>query len=135
MEPYPFHTKVRVRYDETDFQGHVYFAQYLKFFDIAALEYMRSIDYSYAQMMDEGVDMLYVDAHVTYQSPSHFDEFLRLHCQIGNVGNTSMRFDFQIFGDEDERLVAAGEITAVFADPETWQKVPVPDRVRQAGGG
>jgi acyl-CoA thioester hydrolase len=134
MEPYPFHTKVRVRFDEIDSQGHVYFAQYLKFFDIAALEYMRSIDYSYAQMMDEGVDMLYVDAHVTYQSPSYYDEFLRLHCQIGKVGNTSMRFDFQIFGDEDDRLVAAGEITVVFADPGTWQKVPVPDRVRQAGG-
>jgi acyl-CoA thioester hydrolase len=131
-EPYPYHTKVRVRYNETDAQGHVNFAQYFNLFDLALVEYMRSLDYSYAQMNEAGIDMLYVDAHAAYNSPSYFDEILRLHCRIGYVGNSSVRFEFQIFADGDERLVATGEITVVMAEPGTWNKLPVPERLREA---
>ena len=132
IEPYRFSTKIRVRYNETDAQGHVNFAWFLIYFDIALVEYLRTLGYSYDDMLAEGLDMLYVDAHAAYHAPARFDEVLRLHSRLGKLGSTSIRFDFQIFGDEDQRLVATGEITVVVAQRKTYQKAPIPSRLRQA---
>lgn len=130
-ESYPFHHKVRIRYNETDAQGHVNFAQYFNLFDLAIIEYMRYLEYDYARMNEIGIDMLYADAHASYHSSSYFDELVRLHCRIGKAGNTSMRFDFQIYGDADNRLVATGDITVVFVEPGTRKKLSVPDKLRK----
>lgn len=130
-DPYPFSTSIKVRFNETDMQGHVNFAQYLNYFDIALTEYLRSVGFSYQRMLDENIDMLYVDSHATYHAPAHFDDALRIHCCAGKVGNSSVRFDFQIFNESDNRLTANGEITVVMADRKTFQKVRVPDHFRQ----
>ena len=131
-DPYPFSTSIKVRFNETDAQGHVNFAWYLNYFDVALTEYLRSIGFSYQQMLDENMDMLYVDAHASYHAPAHFDDALRIHCCAGKVGNSSVRFDFQIFNETDNCLAANGEITVVMADPKTFQKMRVPDHFRQA---
>ena len=129
---YPFSTSLRVRFNETDAQGHVNFAWYLNYFDVALIEYLRSLGFSYQRMLAENMDMLYVDAHASYHAPAHFDDTLRIHCCAGKVGNSSVRFDFQIFNKTDNRLTANGEITVVMADRKTFQKVRVPDLFRQA---
>jgi len=131
-DPYPFSTSLRVRFNETDAQGHVNFAQYLNYFDIALIEYLRSIGFSYQQMLEENMDMLYVDSHASYHASAHFDDVLRIHCCAGKVGNSSVCFDFQIFNEKDKHLTANGEITVVIADSKTFQKMRVPDRFRQA---
>lgn len=130
-EPFPFFTTLRVRYNETDAQGHVNFSWYLNYFDVALTAYLRELGYSYQQMLADGVDMLYVDAHTAYYSPAYFDDLLKLHCRIGRIGNTSIRFDFQVFADEDERSIATGEITVVLCDREKRKKLTIPDKFRQ----
>ncbi|MBM3179858.1 MAG: acyl-CoA thioesterase [Chloroflexi bacterium] len=129
---YPFSTSIRVRFNETDAQGHVNFAQYLNYFDVAVTEYLRAIGFSYQQMLAENLDMLYVDSHASYIAPSHFEDSLRIHCRVGKIGNSSARFDFQIFNETTNCLTANGEITIVMADRKTFQKMRVPDHLRQA---
>src|SRR3989304_510079 len=118
-DPYPFSTSIKVRFNETDAQGHVNFAQYLNYFDVALIEYLRAIGFSYQRMHNENLDMLYVDSHASYHAPAHFDDALRIHCCAGKVGNSSVRFDFQIFNKTDNRLKAKSEITAMMADRKT----------------
>lgn len=129
---YPFSTTVKVRFNETDAQGHVNFAQYLNYFDVGLIEYLRSVGFSYQRMLEDNVDMLYVDSHASYHAPAHFYDELRIHCCAGKVGNSSVRFDFQIFNETKKRLTAKGEITVVIADRKTFQKMRVPDHFRQA---
>ncbi|MDO8753970.1 MAG: thioesterase family protein [Anaerolineales bacterium] len=129
---YPFSTTIKVRFNETDAQGHVNFAQYLNYFDVALIEYLRAIGFSYQRMLEDNVDMLYVDSHASYHAPAHFDDALNIHCCAGKIGNSSVRFDFQIFNETKNRLTAKGEITVVIADRKTFQKMRVPDHFRQA---
>ena len=129
---YPFSTSLKVRFNETDAQGHVNFAWYLTYFDVALTEYLRSVGFSYQRMLDENIDMLYVDSHAAYKAPAHFDDTLRIHCCAGKIGNSSVRFDFQIFNETNSCLTANGEITIVMADHRTFQKMRIPDPFRQA---
>ncbi len=130
--PYSFSTTLKVRFNETDAQGHVNFAQYLNLFDVALIEYLRFVGFSYQRMLDEKIDMLYVDAHASYHAPAYFDDLLRIHCRVGKVGASSARFDFQIFNESKEnRLTAKGEIAVVTANSNTLKKIRVPETLRQ----
>ncbi len=132
MTPFKFYTTLQVRFNETDLQGHVNFAWYLNYFDVALTGYLRELNYSYQQMVADNLDLFYVNACATYHSPSYFDELLRVHCRLGYIGNTSLRFDFQIFAEPEARLVTTGEIAAVMAEHDSKQKIRVPDHFRQA---
>jgi acyl-CoA thioester hydrolase len=147
---YRFYHPLRVRYVETDAQGHVFFGHYLSYFDVGLIEYMRTIGYHYADMVASGVDMYYVEATCQYKGQAYFDDLLHVHTRIGHMGNTSFAFEFAIYRvvsasrvqDAGQRvaddkqagneLIATGKIVAVTVDIETEQPIRVPDELRDA---
>ncbi len=131
-EPFKFFTPVRVRFNETDQQGHTNFGHYLFYFDIGVTDYLKAIGYSYQQMTEDHVDMLYIESHARYLSSSYFDETLNIHTRIGYIGNSSMRFEFMAIAAADRRAVAEGHIAVVMIEHGTNQKVRAPDRLREA---
>ena len=131
-QAYRFYHPLRVRYSETDAQGHVFFGNYLNFFDISLLEYTRAIGYTYEDMLATGVDMYYVEANCQYRGRARFDDALHVHARIGHIGNTSFTFEFVIYKQPADVLIATGNIVAVAVDAETERPVRVPDDLREA---
>jgi acyl-CoA thioester hydrolase len=131
-EPFKFYTPVRVRFNETDQQGHTNFGHYLFYFDIGVTDYLKAIGYSYPQMIADHVDMLYLEAHARYLSSSYFDETLNIHTRIGHIGNSSMRFEFMALAAADGRAVAEGHIAVVLVEHGLRRKIRVPERLREA---
>ncbi|MEM7348127.1 MAG: thioesterase family protein [Chloroflexota bacterium] len=132
--PFKFYTPLKVRFNETDLQGHVNFAQYYFYFDVSITEYLTAIGYDYQTVMVEqdGIDFMYVESHCNNKSSAKWPEILNIHARIGYMGNRSLRFEFQIIADKDARLIATGHIVAVTADKDTFELAPVPDSFRQA---
>lgn len=129
---FKFFHPVRVRYNETDAQGHVFFGHYLNFFDIGLLEYTREIGYAYPDMLAAGVDMFYVEANCQYKGRAYFDDLLHVYARIGRIGNSSFSFEFAILKPPTDELIATGGITAVAVDAKTEQPMRVPDELREA---
>lgn len=129
-----FYYPLKVRYVETDAQGHVFFSHYFTYFDIGLTEYMRNLSFTYKDMLALGVDMFYVDAQCQYKGRAFFDDLLHVHARIGRFGNTSFSFEFDIAKAGSNELIATGEITAVTVDRKTWKPVRVPEALRQAVG-
>lgn len=132
QEPFKFYTPVRVRFNETDLQGHVNFGHYLFYFDIGVTDYLKAIGYSYPQLNADGLDMLYLEAQARYLSSSYFDETLNVHTRIGRIGHSSMRFEFLAIAAADGRAVTEGHIAVVLIEQGTHRKRRVPDRLREA---
>jgi acyl-CoA thioester hydrolase len=132
QQPYKFFTSIRVRFNETDLQGHVNFGQYYFYFDVGVTDYLKVIGYSYQQMHDDHIDMLYLESQARYISSSYFDETLNIHTRIGHIGNSSMHFEFQAIAANDGRAVAEGHIAIVMIQYGTRQKIRIPDRIRDA---
>jgi acyl-CoA thioester hydrolase len=126
---------LRVRYAETDAQGHVFFGNYYTYFDEALLEYMRAIGYSYQDLLDDGMDLLYAESRCQHHAPAYFDDLLDVHARIGSIGHSSLTFEFSIYKDGSDLLVATSHIVAVNVDGVTRQPVPVPEALRQAVSG
>lgn len=130
--PFKFHTPIQVRFNETDAQGHVNFGHYLFYFDVALTEYLAALGHPYKRMLADGVDMLYVGSRTSYKSPAYFEDVLHVHARVGRFGNSSVRFDFQVFAESDGRAIADGEITVVMVDRNDRRKIPVPAGLREA---
>jgi acyl-CoA thioester hydrolase len=129
---FKFAHPLRVRYVEVDAQQHVYFGHYLSYFDVALVEYMRAIGYSYQDMVASGVDIFYVNAGCQYEGRARFDDVLDVHARIGRIGNTSFTFEFAVHQQRTKERIATGQIVAVAVDAETERPVRVPEALRKA---
>ena len=131
-QPFKFSTPIKVRFNETDLQGHVNFGQYLFYFDVGATEYHAAIGYAYDKMWAEGIDLLYAESHCNYHSPARWPEVLRVHTRIAHLGRRSIRYEFDVHAEQDGRQVATGHIVAVTAERGTWAEREIPDGLRRA---
>ncbi len=127
-----FYYPIKVRFVETDAQGHVFFGHYLTYFDVGLTEYMHAIGFSYQDLLAMDLDMFYVASDCRYQGRAYFYEVLHVHTRIGEIGNSSFTFQFAVCEKESDRLVTTGQIVAVVVDPETQKPVRVPEELRRA---
>ncbi len=129
---FKFYHPIRVRYVETDAQGHVFFGHYYTYFDVAMIEYMRAVGFSYDDLLSAGMDLLYVESLCRHKAPAYYDEVLNVHTRIGEIGNSSLTFEFAIYKEGSDHLVATGHIVAVNVDKNNRRKMRVPESLRQA---
>lgn len=107
-------TEVRVRYQETDNMGVVYYANYFVWFEIARTEYLRSQDISYRALESKGMYLMVAGASCQYKYPARYDDLIRIQSWISKLKNSSLTFEYKLFlGD---RLIATGESVHVFTD-------------------
>ncbi|MEJ5301294.1 MAG: thioesterase family protein [Thermodesulforhabdaceae bacterium] len=125
-----FRTTVRVRYADTDAQGHVYFANYLVYFDIGTTDYMKAIGYSYEKLLEDGYDFFTVEALCRYRGEAFFDDELDVGAKISNIGNSSFTFNLALF--RGNILIADGHIVNVMIDRSSKKPVRVPEGFRKA---
>ncbi len=132
MDKYKFFLPLRVRFVETDMQGHVFFGNYLIYFDEALSEYMETIGYKYKDFVADGVDFFYIHSECDHKGRSFFQDVLHIHARVGQVGNSSIPFEFAAYRTANDELVATGKIVAVTVDPETKRPTRVPNGFREA---
>jgi len=125
-----FKTAVKVRYADTDAQGHVYFANYLVYFDIGTTDYIKAIGYSYEKLLEEGYDFFTVEALCRYRGEAFFEDELQVGARISNIGNSSFTFSLGLF--RNDVLIADGHIVNVMIDRSSKKTVRVPEGFRKA---
>ena len=131
-QTFRYFTPVKVRYNDTDRQGHVYFGQYYEYFDEGVDAYLQEIGYGYEDMFKDDSDIVYAESHCNYKSSAKWPEILRVYTRIGHIGNRSLRFDFEIRAESDDRLVTTGHMVTVTVNRQTFTPHPVPPKLRQA---
>ena len=125
-----FSYRLRVRFAETDAQGFVFNGNYLTYCDVAWTAYFRALGLSYADMISRGIDMVLVGAVQEFKSPAVFDEMLEISARVLGIGTTSINFEFEVYAEDDRRLVHRARSTYVAVDPVTKSKITVPDVLR-----
>jgi acyl-CoA thioester hydrolase len=89
---------VRVIYGDTDQMGVVYYANYLRYFEIGRTEYLRACGARYRDIEAKYRMLLpVVDAQISYKSPARYDDLLSIHTVVGKLGRASLRFEYQVF--------------------------------------
>ncbi len=125
---YQAETQIRVRYAETDQMSYVYYGNYAMYFEVARVEAMRSIGFSYKQMEDEGVMMPVLESHFRYIKPGKYDELLRIKTSIPTLPGVRIRFEYEVYNEENE-LITEGWTTLAFLKKESHQPTRPPQNL------
>ncbi len=105
-EPHACH--YRVLYGDTDAGGVVYYATYLRFFEVGRTEFMRQRVVSYLEVEEQGLILPVVECACRYHRPARYDDLLRIESVLASVGRVSCRFLHRIVRQEDGSLLAVG---------------------------
>ena len=117
---------VRVRYAETDTMGIVYYANYLVYFEVGRVEFLRQNGFPMAEV-DRKIHMPVVEATVRYVKAARLDDLLRVWCWIGERKRASFLFRYEIRQAETGDLVATGETRHACWHPETQKMIAIPE--------
>ncbi|HOY39005.1 MAG: YbgC/FadM family acyl-CoA thioesterase [Bacteroidales bacterium] len=118
----------RVIYGDTDAMGLVYYANYLRFYEIGRSEYMRSLGFPYMNLSASGIECPAVEVRMKYHSSAHFDDLLTITTSLKEIPKSTMVFVQKVF--RENQLLNEAEIQLCFLNMLTHKPVRCPGVLR-----
>jgi len=98
---------VRVYWEDTDAGGIVFYANYLKFFERARTEWLRSLGVQQQRLREETGGMFVVSGtELRYHRPARLDDLLQVTARVGELGRASMTLQQEAWLKQDGQRTA-----------------------------
>jgi acyl-CoA thioester hydrolase len=124
--PSVFTWTVRVYYEDTDAGGIVYYANYLKFFERARTEWLRSLGIHQQDLLAlDGVAFVVRSATVDYLAGARLDDELSLRLTVEKLGRASVQFAQQAW--RGDTLLSTADVKVGCVDVATMRPRSLPD--------
>jgi acyl-CoA thioester hydrolase len=125
--PDPFVHLERVRFGDLDAMRHLNNVVFLRYFESARINFIRTIapghDPAHPEAGDFGV--IFAECHIDYRAPVYYDEEVAVSIGVGEVRRSAFRVDFAMHvGD---RLCAEGYGWLVGFDYAGQRSRPLPE--------
>jgi acyl-CoA thioester hydrolase len=127
----PFRFQLRVYWEDTDAGGVVFYANYLKFFERARTEWLRSLGHQQERMRTEsGAVFVVTETALRYLRPARLDDLLTVTVRVELAGRAQMIIAQQVWrlvAKAEEELLAEGTIRIGCVDAGTFrpQRIPI----------
>jgi len=119
---------VRVYWEDTDAGGVVFFANYLKFFERARTEWLRSLGFDQQRLRnDTGAMFIVADTSVSYFAPARLDDQLDISVRITEAGRATMALLQE--ARRSDRLLASSTIRIGCIDAGTFKPRRIPNEL------
>ncbi len=126
-----FEHSLRVYWEDTDAGGIVFYANYLKFFERARTEWLRSFGFGQQRLREEtGLIFVVASTSVRYLQSARLDDLLRVTVEPREIGRASMNIFQQAW--RDNALLAEGEIRIGCVDALTLKTSRIPAQIVSA---
>ena len=123
-----FEWPVRVYWEDTDAGGIVFYANYLKFFERARTEWLRSLGIEQHALKAETGGMFVVsETQVKYHRPAVLDDVLRITAHLSQSGRASLIIGQQAW--RRETLLCEGQIRIGWVHAQTLQPQRIPTSI------
>ena len=120
--------EVRVRYSETDQMGVVYHGNYIPFFEIGRVEWLRDKGISYKSLEENGIALPIVSMTLNYKKPARYDDLLFVKTKLKFYAGVKIEFDCEIWSEQEELLTTANFLL-VFVDMKTARPTVPPSYI------
>lgn len=125
MQHLPNSLTLRVYWEDTDGGGVVYYANYLKFFERARTEWLRSLGVQQGALQAEsGAIFVVAEANVRYLAPARLDDEVVVSVNVVERGQASLRIEQQAW--RGDTLLAQGWVRVGCVDAATLRPRRIP---------
>lgn len=121
--------KLRVRYADTDTMRVVYYANFFVWFESGRVELLRSRGVVYRDIEEMGVFIPVVEAHANYKAPARFDDELLVRTRLAKMGETSVRFENEVYRLPSMELLCTGHTVHVVVGKD-GKAIKIPEEFR-----
>ena len=128
----PFSEIVKVRFSDTDSQGHLYFANYLVYADEVAGYYMEALGFSAMNPQNAPCFIFTVNISCDYLDECKAFDDVRVEVGYSRLGNSSADVAFELYRAHDNVQLAKGSLTQVFVEKESRKAAGIPESFRKA---
>jgi acyl-CoA thioester hydrolase len=124
---------VRVYWEDTDAGGIVFYANYLKFFERARTEWLRSLGIEQSRLRESTGGIFIVSStSVRYLQPARLDDELRVTAELQESGRASMTIAQQARQHPAGTVLAEGLIRIGWVDAATLRPARIPQVILEA---
>ncbi len=124
--------QLRVRNYEVDWQGIVHNGNYLLYFEVGRVEYLKALGIKIDLNSVQGDSkVVLVRNEINYRSSARFDELLTISTRISYINNTSFAFEGIIEDATSGKLIAENVAVHVWLEPVTGAPLTVPAHFRE----
>jgi acyl-CoA thioester hydrolase len=129
----PFRWPVRVYWEDTDAGGIVFYANYLKFFERARTEWLRSLGIAQSVLREATGGMFIVgETAVRYHRPARLDDELLVTAAIQETGRASLIIAQQALLPRNDSVLCDGTIRIGWVDAATLKPARIPPTILEA---
>jgi len=118
-------TKLKVRYSETDQMGVVHHGNYAQYLELARIDWLSKLGFSYKTMEENGVMLPVFTLDLKFKKSAFFDDELTVKTSLRKIPTVKIIFDFEIFNKNKELLTTA-TTTLVFVNSKTRKPIMCP---------
>ena len=108
--------KDRVRFVETDLMGVVHHSNYLRWFEMARVEYLRTANVLLPDLIAAGILFPITEVQCKYRQSAYFDEMIRVEARLVDFSRAKLCFSYRVVRETDNILLAEGTTQNVFTD-------------------
>ena len=129
---FKYKTQVRVRNYEVDWQGIVHNGNYLLYFEVGRVEYLKHIGAKLDLNTIRGESkVVLVRNEVDYKAPAYFDQLLNVYTRISFIKNSSFAMEGILENADNGKIIALNVAFHVWLDPATDRPKTVGDDFRK----
>lgn len=120
---------IRVRYAETDQMGYVYYGNYATYYEVARVESLRNLGFSYKLLEEQGIMMPVVENKSKFIRPAKYDDLLTIKVIVDEMPANRITFKYEIY-NEREKLINLGETILAFVNMKNGRSCEAPDSIK-----
>ena len=138
MDKVEFRWPVRVYWEDTDAGGIVFYANYLKFFERARTEWLRSLGIEQQQLkLETGGMFVVAETTIRYKRPARLDDALIVTASLQQSGHASMTIFQQVLiedsqDSEQDTVLCEGTIRIGWVDAASMKTLRIPQIVAES---
>ncbi len=123
----------RIYYADTDIAGVVYHANYLRFFEEARTEYLRTLGFNQSTLKNEvGVLILVRNIYqIDYIGAAKLDDLLTIECQVTEVTKASVKMRQSARFRGTEQILVTAELRLICVSAESFKPVRLPVAIKE----
>ncbi len=126
----PFVHSERIRFGHLDAMRHLNNVEFLRFFETARIEYLRSMIPEHDPAAPDDFGLIFAECHISYRSPGRYDELVSTTIRPEDVRRSSFRVAFEMHAED--RLLAEGYGVLVGYRYSENRAAHLPERVTAA---
>ena len=121
--------EIFVYVEDTDFQGIVYHANYLKYFERARSSCLRDLDISQSEEIKAGKVFIIKTINIEFVKPAEIEDNLIISSEIEYLSNARLFFHQQIKRNASDDIICKGKVEVCFYDQNKNKPVAFPKKL------